>query len=93
MDVRSLRRPLPVGSWINTLVHHAALQGGMGRDHLLIKPEHGIISGQAPSMELSLALCRVSRARSEEKEDPAPSKDLLCLWFFFFVPSVIPTSS
>ena len=34
---------------------------------------------------------RVSRAGSKEKEDPTPSKDLLGLWFFFFLPSVIPT--
>ena len=34
----------------------------------------------------------VSTTGSEEKEDPAPSKDLLCLWFFFFLPSVILAS-
>ena len=35
----------------------------------------------------------VSRARTEEKEDPTSLKDLLCLWFLFFLPSVIPASS
>ena len=52
MDVQSLRHPFPVGSRINSLVRCAAHRGGMGRDYLLIKPEHGIISGQMPSVVL-----------------------------------------
>ena len=54
-DVQSLRRPLSVGLRINTPVRRAACQGVMGRDHLHIKSERGIINGQTPSMELSLA--------------------------------------
>ena len=91
-NVGPLRRLLPVGSRFGTLVRRATRQDGMGRDHLLnearARPyqdqrtcaQHGAIPG---------SICRVSRARSEEKEDPAHSKDLLCLWFFFFLPSVI----
>ena len=45
MGVQSLRRPLPMGLRINTPVHRTAHWGGMGRDHLLIKSEHGIING------------------------------------------------
>ena len=48
-DVRSLHSLLLVGSWISTLVRCADRRSGMGRDHLLTKPEHGIISGQTPS--------------------------------------------
>ena len=68
-DVRSLRRLLSVGSRINTLVRRAARRGGMGRDHLLTKPEHGPIriSGQMPSMELSLALSAVSAGFAQRK--------------------------
>ena len=36
--------------------------------------------------------CHISKARTEEKEDPVSLKDLLGLWFFFFLPSIIPTS-
>ena len=86
-DVQSLRRPLPVGLRINTPVRRAARRGGMGRDHLLTKPEHGIISGHAPSIELFLAPSTMSAgALSEEKEDSVSLKDLLCLWFFFLSP-------
>jgi len=67
MDIQSLRRPLPVGLWINTLVHHAARWGGMGRDHLLIKSEHVIINGQMPSMELSLALSAVTTRLAQRR--------------------------
>ena len=52
-NVRPIRHLLPVGSWFSTLVCRAARRGGMGRDHLLTKPEHGIISGEMPSMTLS----------------------------------------
>ena len=54
MDVQSLRRSLPIELRINTPVRRTARRGEMGRDHLLIKPEHGIINGQTPIMELSL---------------------------------------
>ena len=37
-------------------------------------------------------VCRVSGVRSEEKEDPTSLKNLLYLWFFFFLPSVVPAS-
>ena len=42
---------------------------------------HGAIPG---------TVYHVSGTRSEENEDPAPSKDLLSLWIFFFLPSVTP---
>ena len=51
--VRSLCRLLPVGSRIRTLVRRADRRSGMGCDHLLTKPKHGIISGQTPSVALS----------------------------------------
>ena len=51
--------------------------------HQWTDAQHGAIPG---------IVCHVSRARLEEKEDLAPSKDLLCLYFFFFLPSVIPAS-
>ena len=35
-------------------------------------------------------VCHVSRAGLREKEDPAPSKDLLYLWFFPLSPIIIP---
>ena len=44
-NVGPLRHLLPVGSRLDTLVHRAAHRGGMGRDHLLIKLERGIING------------------------------------------------
>ena len=66
-DVRSLRRPFPVGSRINTMVRRAAHRGGIGRDHLLIKPEHGIISGQMHNMELSLAPSAMSAKLAQSK--------------------------
>ena len=66
-DVQSLRRSLPVGLRINTPVHRAAHRGGMGRDHLLIKSERGIINGQTPSVELSLALSVVSAGLAQRK--------------------------
>jgi len=44
MDMQSLHRPLPVGLRINTSVRRIARRGKMGRDHLLIKSEHGIIN-------------------------------------------------
>ena len=66
-DVQSLRRPLPVVLRIDTPVHHAARWGGMGRDHLLIKPECGIINGQTLSMELSLAPSVVSAGLAQRK--------------------------
>ena len=37
--------------------------------------------------------CHVSGARTEEKEDPAPLKNFLCLSFSFFLPYVIPALS
>ena len=66
-DVQSLRRPLSVGLRINTLVRRAAHRGGMGRDHLLIKSERGIINGQTPSMELSLAPSAVLARLAQRK--------------------------
>ena len=51
-DVRSLRCLLPIESRISTLVRRVARRGRMGRDHLLTKPEHGIIYGQTPSVAL-----------------------------------------
>ena len=33
-------------------------------------------------------VCHVSKAGTGEKEDPAPLKDLLYLWFSLFLPSV-----
>ena len=65
--MRLLHRPLPVGSWINTLVYRATRQGRMGRDHLLIKLEHGIISEQTSSMELSLASSAVLAGLAQRK--------------------------
>ena len=59
-DVQSLRRPLTVGLRIDTPVRRAARRGRMGHDHLLIKPERGIINGQMLSMGLSLAPFAVS---------------------------------
>ena len=53
MGMRSLCRLLPIGSQIRTLVRRTERQSRMGRDHLLTKPEHGIISGQTPSVALS----------------------------------------
>jgi len=91
MNVRSLRRLLPVGPRISTLVRRAARQGGMGRDNLLIMPEHGIISGQTPVWPyqdqrtcthrgaIPGTACHVSGDGIEEKEDPASLKDLICL--------------
>ena len=67
IDVQSLHRSLPVGLWINTPVHRAACRGGMGREHLLIKSECGIINGQMPSMELSLALSAVTTRLAQRK--------------------------
>ena len=67
MDVRLLHHPLPIVSWINTLVHHAARRDGMGHGHLLIKLERDIISGQTPSMELSLAPSTMSAGRAQRK--------------------------
>ena len=79
-----LRRLLPIGSRLGTLVLHAVHRGGMGRDHLLNEArawpyqdqractQHGAIHG---------TVCYVSGARSEEKEDPASLKDLIVLWF------------
>ena len=52
-NVRSLCCLLPIWPRISTLVRCVARRDGMGRDHLLIKPEHGIISGQMPSVALS----------------------------------------
>ena len=37
-------------------------------------------------------ICHVSGVHFEEKEDPASLKDLLCLWFFFFLSSIILAS-
>ena len=45
--------------------------------------QHGAIPG---------TICRVNGARSEKKKDPTSLKDLLGLWFFFLLPSVIPAS-
>ena len=89
--MRSLRYLLPVGSRINTPIRRTARQGGMGRDHFLIKPEHGIISRQTPSTALlgsvDMHLAWIypwhrlpcQRGFSEEKEGPTSLKDLLCL--------------
>ena len=66
-DVRSLCHPLLVGSRINTLIYRAASRGGIGHDHLMIKTEHGIISGQTPSIELSLAPSVVSAGLIQRK--------------------------
>ena len=52
-DVRSLCRLLSVGSWFSTLFRRAVRRGGIGRDHLLTELEHGVISGQTPSVALS----------------------------------------
>ena len=37
-------------------------------------------------------ICHVSGAGLEEKKDPTSVKDLLGLWFFFFLPFVNPAS-
>ena len=42
-NIGPLRRLLPVGSRLGTLVRRVARRGGMGRDHLLTRPEHGPI--------------------------------------------------
>ena len=76
-----LRRLLPVGLRLGTLVRRAARQGRMGRDHLLNEAEHGPI--KISERAIPGTACHVSGTGSEEKEDPAPSKDLLGLWFFF----------
>ena len=69
-DVGSLSHLLPVGSRFSTLVRRVAHRGGMGRDHLLTKPEHGPI--RISEHAISGTFCRVSRGRSEEKENPTP---------------------
>ena len=67
MDVQSLHCPLLVGLRIDTPVRRAARRGGMGHDHLLIKPERGIINGQTLSMELSLTPSAVSAGLAQRK--------------------------
>ena len=97
--MRSLRHLFPVGPRISTLVRRAARRGGMGRDNLLASSadrrlarpyqdqrtctQHEVIPG---------TICRVSGTRSEENEDPTSLNDLLGLWFFFSLPSVIDAS-
>ena len=65
--MQSLHHPFPVGLRINTPVRRADRRGGMGRDHLLIKLECGIINGQTPSMELSQALSAMSARLAQGK--------------------------
>ena len=90
-DVQSLHRTLPVGLRINTLVRRAARRGGMGRDHLLIKSERGIINGQRPSMELSLAPSAVSAWLAQRKRKTRHlQRTFFASGFFFLLPSIIP---
>ena len=62
----------------NTLVHRAARRGEMGRDHLLIKSEHGIINEQTLGMELSLAPYVVSVGLAQRKRNTRHLR-----WTFF----------
>ena len=52
-NVGSLRRLLPTGSWLGTLVRRAARRGRMGLGNSLTVPGHGIVSGQMLSAALS----------------------------------------
>ena len=60
----------------------------MGRDHLLNEARARPYQDQRMCYHWHCLPCQ--RASSEEKEDPAPLKDLLVLWFFLLPPSVIP---
>jgi hypothetical protein len=51
-----------------------------------MKPEHGPI--KISERANPSTVCHVCRADSEEKKNPAPLKDLLGLFFFFFLPFV-----
>ena len=89
-DVQSLCHPLLAGLWINTPVRRAACQGVMGRDHLHIKSERGIINGQTPSMELSLA---PSAMLVEQAQGKRKTRHLRRTYstsgFSLFLPSII----
>ena len=66
-------------------------RGRMGRDHSLKQSQSPVLSGSAKHAIPGM-VCHVSRAGSREKEDPAPSKDLLYLCFFPLSPICNPCS-
>ena len=84
----ALSRLLPVGSRFSALVRRAARRRGMGRDHLLTKPEHGPIRirGHAPSMELSLAPSTMSGGLAQRKKKTRHLRRTFFASIFLFSP-------
>ena len=82
---------LPVESWLGALTHRTVRRGRIGHDHSLKQSQSLALSGSAKHA-IPGVVCQVSRAGSGEKKDPAPSKDLLYLWFFLLSPICNPCS-
>ena len=89
--VKSFPRHLSTESWLGTLTHRTVCRGRMGRDHSLKQSQSPALLGLAKHA-IPGVVCHVSMVGSREKEDPAPSKDLLYPWFFLFLLFVIPAS-
>ena len=91
MGVWSFPCLLPVESWLGTLTHRTVHRGRMGRDHSLKRSQNPALLGSTKHAIPSV-VCNVSKVDSREKEDLAPSKDLLYLWFFPLSPIYNPCS-